>query len=177
MSQHHYFLPTDRLLDEMLQQQRETNELLREENRLLRRLLKIEEHNPTTLTLSGDFMAFAPGQSARVQLQLGPAGFTAPTSVTYGLTSSDPLVTVTADTTDSTGSTFILSVGATEAVGASVTFSGSATGTNADGSALSLADSTVKVVVAGGPPPTNNPSTLTLVDLPDAVATASAKKA
>jgi hypothetical protein len=166
----HYFLITDRLLDGILEQQHETN-------RLLRRLLKIEEHNPTTLTLSGDFMAFAPGQSARVQLQLGPAGFTAPTTVTYGLTSSDPLVTVTADTTDSTGSTFILSVDATEAVGASVTFSGSATGTNADGSTLSLADSTVKVVVAGGPPPTNNPTTLTLVDLPDAVATASAKKA
>jgi hypothetical protein len=176
MSERQYFLTTDLLLVEMLQQQRETNQLLREENRLLRRLLNIEEHNPTTLTLSGDFMAFAPGQSARVQLQLGPAGFTAPTSVVYALTSSDPLVTVTADTTDSTGSTFILSVAASEAVGASVTFSGSATGTNADGSALSLSDSTVKVVVAATTP-SNNPTTLTLVDLPDATVVSAVKKA
>jgi hypothetical protein len=176
MSERQYFLTTDLLLVEMIREQRETNLLLHEEHRLLRRLLKIEEHNPTTLTLSGDTMPFAPGQSARVQLQLGPAGFTAPTSVTYGLTSSDPLVTVTADTTDATGSTFILSVGSSEAVGASVTFSGSATGTNADGSALSLSDTTVKVVVAstgGG----TNPTTLTLVDLPDAAVASAVKKA
>jgi hypothetical protein len=166
----HYFLITDRLLDGILEQQYETN-------RLLRRLLKIEEHNPTTLTLSGDFMSFAPGASARVQLQLGPAGFTAPTTVVYALTSSDPLVTVTTDTTDATGSTFILSVAASEAVGASVTFTGSATGTNADGSALSLSDTTVKVVVAGTGPTGTNPTTLTLVDLPDAVVTSAVKKA
>lgn len=120
-----YFFPTDRLLNEILHQQRETN-------RLLRRLVKDEEPKPITgftFTQENPMLPFAPGSSPVITITPLPAGVqltqAAPTTV-----SSDPVnypVSV-----DATGLIATINIPATATVGAAAATL-TTTYTNADG--------------------------------------------
>lgn len=91
-----YFFPTDRLLDEILGQ-------LRENNRLLRRLVKEEEPKfPTPTSITFQEITMLPPVAGNTLVYTGtisPAGAAFPAGTTFTLVSSDPTVTPTVDAT------------------------------------------------------------------------------
>jgi hypothetical protein len=91
-----YFFPTDRLLYEILKE-------LRENNRLLHRLVKDEEpkvSTPTVITFQETTMLPPVAGNTLVYTgTLSPAGSAFPAGTTFAVVSSDPTVTPTVDTT------------------------------------------------------------------------------
>jgi hypothetical protein len=91
-----YFFPTDRLLYEILKE-------LRENNRLLHRLVKDEEPKvptPTVITFQETTMLPPVAGNTLVYTgTLSPAGSAFPAGTTFAVVSSDPTVTPTVDAT------------------------------------------------------------------------------
>lgn len=88
------FTPTDRLLEEILHEQKRTNHLLR-------RLLRDEESNfPTSISFKETTMLPPVAGNTLVYTgTLSPAGAAFPSDTTFNLVSSDPTVTPTVDAT------------------------------------------------------------------------------
>jgi hypothetical protein len=135
-----YFVPTDRLLDEIIEQ-------LRESNRLLRRLVKDEEPGfPTGFSIqqSGENMVpLDPGQSPQFTATPTPAGSSLG-AVIPTWTSSD--TTNAPITVDPTGLIATVALSAAIVVGSSVTLTVSAT----NGTATATGTLTFTI---GAPPP------------------------
>jgi hypothetical protein len=132
---------------------------------LLRRILNVADREPTTLTFTqvGDPMnPLAPGQAGiKFQIQLGPAGFTPPSSVTYSASSDNQLVSLTPDPADSTGATFDVTIDPSFTAPGTCNFTATASGTNADGSTLDLSTGPLlQNIVAAAPPASNNATTI-----------------
>jgi hypothetical protein len=89
-------LPTHRLLHELLEQQRETN-------RLLRRLVQDEEPHPLTPTLitfqETTMLSPVAGNTLVYTGTLAPGGSAFSAGTTFAVVSSDPTVTPTVDVT------------------------------------------------------------------------------
>lgn len=125
---------------------------------LLRVLVREVDQTPHRLFIFeiGDIMLpFDPGTTGiKLQAVFLPAGSTTPTSFTVTWTSSDTSVTVLADPSDPTGLTAGVSISTGAVVGAGITITATANGTNADGSPLSVTG--VFSFTIGG----NNPTSL-----------------
>jgi hypothetical protein len=165
--------PGDRVLEDILGEDRRSNELLikfirvaEETNYFIFRLLS--EFHPgvphrliitridgdpmkskadkATAPLSGNIN---PGQSGIVlNAAFDPAGSVTPPTFTTSWDSSDTSVAVTPDPSDTTGLTADVTVANTEAVGTTGTITANATGTNADGSPLSVSGQWAWTIVA-----------------------------
>ena len=100
-------------------------------------------------------LPFAPGTTGiKLLATFLPAGATTPTTFTATWSSSDANVTVTTDSTDTTGMTADVNVQGTAVVGATGTITAHVTGTNADGSPLDVTGTFNFTIVAAA----NNPT-------------------
>jgi hypothetical protein len=140
-----FFSHTDRLLDELIQQQRRIIEQQEETNHLLRRIARELAPEPVTgftFTQENPMLPIDPGQTGiKFVATPTPAGAVLPTGAVLVWASNDPNVTAVADTTDTTGLTVDISIAAAATVGEAAIITLTATGTNADGSALNATGS------------------------------------
>lgn len=164
--------PGDRVLYELLAEMRRANELqiknlrVAEENSYLLSKILTEFHPgvPYKLTITridGDFKMgkakaaaplsgnINPGQTGiKLLATFSPAGSVQPPTFTVTYDSSDTNVAAVADPSDTSGLTADVSVANTEAVGTTGTITFNATGTNADGTPLSVSGQWAWTIVA-----------------------------
>lgn len=162
-------LLTDRLLEDLLREERISNHRLSRLISLVYRLLDIEEPKTTSLTITqlGDSMAlvqFDPGATGIVlQAAFTPAGATAPNAgFTVAWTDSNNFATFANDASDTTGLTQDVTLSSSATVGTSGTITATVTGTFPDGSAASL---TGQFPYTIGAPPVGNATGLAVTQL------------
>jgi hypothetical protein len=139
----HFLLPADKLLWEILEQQRRSYEQQRITNSLLYRLLQIEEPKTKSLTITqtgATMQQFDPGAIGIVlQAAFTPAGATAPNAgFTVAWTDSNNFATFANDASDATGLTQDVTLASTATVGTSGVITATLTGTFPDGTAANL---------------------------------------
>jgi hypothetical protein len=138
-------------LREFVHEQRETNRFLRKilqaqqaEDGFLYQISSELQPKPITgFTFKEiSMLPIDPGQTGiKFQATPTPAGAVLPTGAVLVWASNDPNITAVADTTDTTGLTVDISIAAAATVGEAAVITLTATGTNADGTALSATGS------------------------------------